>query len=104
MPCPWHYSPVPCSVGSGFARATDDGASTTPRFPEDFGKGKFVSIERRCVDQDLPDTIDRNVRKVVADIRQISVAGEGTRNAPRPPLAKGLNIALARNCWALKTL
>jgi len=26
--CPWHYSPVPVSVGGGFARATDDGAST----------------------------------------------------------------------------
>jgi hypothetical protein len=26
--CPGHYSPVPCSVGSGFARARDDGAST----------------------------------------------------------------------------
>jgi len=25
---PWHYSPVPCSVDSGFARVTDELAST----------------------------------------------------------------------------
>jgi hypothetical protein len=32
MPCahPWHYSPVPCSVGSGFARVTNERAATLP--------------------------------------------------------------------------
>jgi hypothetical protein len=65
---------------------------------KDLSEAKPLASPGRFVDQDLPDAIDRHVPKVVADVGQVSVAGAGARDTPRPVVAKGFDVALARTC------